>query len=161
MSGRSSFPALVAWSHDQVKMGNPALILKALWKDQMILERLRYGCALQRGLEGAPNFCILDRHCGLGICAGSPLFMDVVHPPRHWVNAFASQALQTISFDALYTASQIVIADSFAKDTQASAAAVPDAALQFGHAVGLVVLQVISTVVLDESADRNGERNRY
>lgn len=86
------------------------------------------------------------------LCAGSPLLMAVIQPSwPYWGNAFVAQLLQPISFDALFTVGLIVITDVFPNDTQALAGAVFNTSAQFGSALGLAVLQVISTVITDQS----------
>ncbi|GMF95702.1 unnamed protein product [Aspergillus oryzae] len=86
------------------------------------------------------------------LCAGSPLLMAVIQPSwPYWGNAFFAQILQPVSFDALFTVGLIVITDVFPDDTQALAGAVFNTSAQFGSALGLAVLQVISTVVTDQS----------
>ncbi|KAF7543407.1 hypothetical protein G7Z17_g10766 [Cylindrodendrum hubeiense] len=52
--------------------------------------------------------------------------------------------------DALFTVGLIVITDVFPEDTQALAGAVFNTAAQFGSALGLAILQVISTLVTKE-----------
>ncbi|KAL3465835.1 major facilitator superfamily domain-containing protein [Aspergillus heterothallicus] len=92
------------------------------------------------------------------LCAGSPLLMAVVQPSwPYWGNAFVAQILQPFSFDALYTVGLIVITNSFPDDTQALAGAVFNTAAQFGSALGLAILQVISTVVTDEWEDQDSK----
>lgn len=87
------------------------------------------------------------------LCAGSPLLMAVIQPSwPYWGNAFVAQLLQAVSFNALYTIGLIIITNSFPDDTQALAGAVFNTAAQFGSALGLAILQVISTVVTEESA---------
>ncbi|PKX91192.1 putative MFS transporter [Aspergillus novofumigatus IBT 16806] len=92
------------------------------------------------------------------LCAGSPLLMAVIQPSwPYWGNAFVAQLLQAVSFNALYTIGLIIITNSFPDDTQALAGAVFNTAAQFGSALGLAILQVISTVVTEESgADETG-----
>ncbi|KAF4232601.1 hypothetical protein CNMCM8980_004848 [Aspergillus fumigatiaffinis] len=92
------------------------------------------------------------------LCAGSPLLMAVIQPSwPYWGNAFVTQLLQAVSFNALYTIGLIIITNSFPDDTQALAGAVFNTAAQFGSALGLAILQVISTVVTEESgADETG-----
>ncbi|KAI9926191.1 hypothetical protein MW887_004654 [Aspergillus wentii] len=86
------------------------------------------------------------------LCAGSPLLMAVIQPSwPYWGNAFIAQLLQPVSFDALYTVGLIVITNVFPDDTQALAGAVFNTSAQFGSALGLAVLQVISTVITDQS----------
>ncbi|KAL3469812.1 major facilitator superfamily domain-containing protein [Aspergillus californicus] len=92
------------------------------------------------------------------LCAGSPLLMAVVQPTwPYWGNAFVAQLLQPISFDALYTVGLIIITNSFPDDTQALAGAVFNTAAQFGSALGLAILQVISTVVTDANGSGSGD----
>ncbi|THC94265.1 hypothetical protein EYZ11_006238 [Aspergillus tanneri] len=86
------------------------------------------------------------------LCAGSPLLMAVIQPSwPYWGNAFIAQLLQPVSFDALFTVGLIVITDVFPDHTQALAGAVFNTCAQFGSALGLAVLQVVSTVVTDKS----------
>ncbi|EAW07069.1 putative MFS transporter [Aspergillus clavatus NRRL 1] len=86
------------------------------------------------------------------LCAGSPLLMAVIQPAwPYWANAFIAQLLQPVSFNALYTVGLIIITNSFLDDTQALAGAVFNTAAQFGSALGLAILQVISTLVTEET----------
>lgn len=85
------------------------------------------------------------------LCAGSPLLMAAIDPSwTYWGNALVAQVLQPISCDALFTVGLIIITAVFPEDTQAMAGAVFNAAAQFGSALGLTVLQVISTMVTKE-----------
>ncbi|KAH6999079.1 major facilitator superfamily domain-containing protein [Ilyonectria sp. MPI-CAGE-AT-0026] len=85
------------------------------------------------------------------LCAVSPLLMAVIQPSwPYWGNAFVAQLLQPVSCDALFTVGLIVITDVFPEDTQALAGAVFNTAAQFGSALGLAILQVISTLVTKE-----------
>ncbi|KAK7408825.1 hypothetical protein QQX98_009011 [Neonectria punicea] len=85
------------------------------------------------------------------LCAGSPLLMAVIQPSwPYWGNAFVAQLLMPISCDALFTVGLIVITDVFPEDTQALAGAVFNTAAQFGSALGLAILQVVSTSVTNE-----------
>ncbi|KAI8671848.1 MFS domain-containing protein [Fusarium keratoplasticum] len=86
------------------------------------------------------------------LCAGSPLLMAVIDPSwPYWGNAFVAQILQPISCDALFTVGLIIITDVFPEDTQGLAGAVFNTAAQFGSALGLAILQVISTQVTKDS----------
>ncbi|KAF7589037.1 hypothetical protein BBP40_004825 [Aspergillus hancockii] len=88
------------------------------------------------------------------LCAMSPLLMAFVNPSwPYWGNAFIAQLLQPVSIDALYTVGLIIITDSFPDNTQALAGAVFNTSAQFGSALGLAVLQVISTIVTDQSGE--------
>ncbi|KAL1959162.1 hypothetical protein VTO42DRAFT_2667 [Malbranchea cinnamomea] len=92
------------------------------------------------------------------LCAGSPLLMAVVHPSSpYWGNPFVAQLLQPVSFDALYTVGLIVITDIFPNDTQALAGAVFNTSAQFGSALALAVLQVISILVTDQAQSEKEE----
>ncbi|KAE8385906.1 major facilitator superfamily domain-containing protein [Aspergillus alliaceus] len=98
------------------------------------------------------------------LCAGSPLLMATIQPSwPYWSNAFVAQILQPFSFDALYTVGLIVITNSFPDNTQALAGAVFNTSAQFGSALGLAVLQVISTIVTDQSGreERQARMNGY
>ena len=86
------------------------------------------------------------------LCAGSPLLMAVIQPSwPYWANAFVAQLLQPVSCAALFTVGLIVITDVFPDDTQALAGAVFNTSAQFGNALGLAIMQVISTVVTGQS----------
>lgn len=86
------------------------------------------------------------------LCAGSPLLMAVIQPSwPYWGNAFVAQLLQPVSFNALFTIGLIVITDVFPANTQALAGAVFNTSAQFGSALGMAILQVISTVVTGQS----------
>ncbi|KAF9891374.1 hypothetical protein FE257_004230 [Aspergillus nanangensis] len=86
------------------------------------------------------------------LCAISPLLMAVIQPSwPYWGNAFVAQLLQPVSFNALYTVGLIVITDVFPADTQALAGAVFNTSTQFGIALGIAILQVISTVITEDS----------
>lgn len=93
-------------------------------------------------------------------CAFSPLLMAVINPAwTYWANAFVAQLLQPISADALFTVGLIVITNVFPDDTQALAGAVFNTSAQFGSALGMAVLQVISTVVTEEK-EKGGESEK-
>jgi MFS family permease len=85
------------------------------------------------------------------LSAVAPVLMAVLQPSwPYWGNAFIAQLLQPICCDALFTVGLIVITDVFPEDTQALAGAVFNTASQFGSALGLAILQVISTRVTEE-----------
>lgn len=86
--------------------------------------------------------------------------MAVINPAwTYWANAFVAQLLQPISADALFTVGLIVITNVFPDDTQALAGAVFNTSAQFGSALGMAVLQVISTVVTEEK-EKGGESEK-
>ncbi|KAL5365343.1 major facilitator superfamily domain-containing protein [Aspergillus floccosus] len=87
------------------------------------------------------------------LCAGAPILMAVIQPSwPYWGNAFVAQLLQPVSFDALFTVGLIVITDVFPDHTQALAGAVFNTSAQFGSALGMAILQVISTLVTNKSS---------
>lgn len=89
------------------------------------------------------------------LCAGSPLLMAFAQPQQtYWANAFVAQLLQPISADALFTVGLIVVSDVFPDDTQGLAGAVFNTASQFGDALGLAIMQIISTVVTKNNEDK-------
>ncbi|KAI5465294.1 major facilitator superfamily domain-containing protein [Mariannaea sp. PMI_226] len=90
------------------------------------------------------------------LTAGAPLLMAVIQPSwPYWTNAFIAQLLQSFHVDALFTIGLIVITDVFPEDTQSLAGAVFSTASQFGSALGLAILQVISTTVTNEQAGKD------
>lgn len=79
------------------------------------------------------------------ICSGAPILMAVAPPDGiYWAHPFIAQILQPASFAVLFTVGLIVVSDAFPEDTQALAGAVFNTAGQFGGAMGLSVLQVVS-----------------
>ena len=92
------------------------------------------------------------------LCAGSPLLMAVIQPSwPYWGNAFVAQLLQPVSFNALFTVGLIVITNVFLSNTQALAGAVYNTSAQFGSALGMAILQVISTITTDQSHEKGSE----
>jgi hypothetical protein len=65
----------------------------------------------------------------------------------YWTNAFFAQLLAPVSTDILFTVGLIIISDNFPDDTQALAGAVFNTASQFGQALALGVMQIVSTLV--------------
>ncbi|KAL2105714.1 hypothetical protein VUR80DRAFT_7863 [Thermomyces stellatus] len=92
------------------------------------------------------------------ICAGAPVLMAVAPPDGiYWTHPFIAQIFQPASFAVLFTVGLIVVSDSFAEDTQALAGAVFNTAGQFGGALGLSVLQVVSKLEEKKGADLQKE----
>lgn len=92
------------------------------------------------------------------LCAGSPLLMATIQPSSvYWTNAFVAQLLQPISTDAIFTVGLILITEIFPEDTHALAGAVFNTVGQFGNALGLSIMQVISTVVSKQHQNKPGE----
>ncbi|KAL1870819.1 hypothetical protein VTK73DRAFT_2411 [Phialemonium thermophilum] len=82
------------------------------------------------------------------LCAGAPLLMAVIQPQwTYWANAFFAQLLQPISGDVLFTVGLIIISETFPEDKQSLAGAVFNTASQFGSALGLAVMQIVSALV--------------
>ena len=93
------------------------------------------------------------------ITAGSPLLMALIQPQwTYWANAFVAQLLMPFNVDVLFTVGLIMITDVFPDDRQALAGAVFNTSSQFGKALGLAVMQVISTVVTSESGHSKFEK---
>ncbi|KAJ5666912.1 hypothetical protein N7462_011321 [Penicillium macrosclerotiorum] len=92
------------------------------------------------------------------LCCCSPLLMATANPSwTYWSNTFVAQLLQPVNCNALFTVGLIIITDIFPDDTKALAGAVFNTAAQFGTALGLAVLQVISTVVTNEKESNEEE----
>ncbi|KAM0346276.1 hypothetical protein ACHAPU_005703 [Fusarium lateritium] len=82
------------------------------------------------------------------LTAISPLLMALISPAwTYWSAAFFAQVLMPFSADVLFTVGLIVVTETFPEDKQAIAGSVFNAASQFGNAVGLAIMQVISTLV--------------
>lgn len=90
------------------------------------------------------------------ICSAAPILMAVAPPDGiYWTHPFVAQIFQPASFGVLFTVGLIVVSDAFTEDTQALAGAVFNTAGQFGGALGLSVLQVVSN--LEEKKAAFGE----
>ncbi|KAH7038358.1 major facilitator superfamily domain-containing protein [Microdochium trichocladiopsis] len=89
----------------------------------------------------------------------SPLLMAVVDPQwPYWQGAFAAQLLCPLSANILFTVGLSIISEVFPEDTQALAGAVFNTSAQFGTALGLAVLQIISSsVTKTHLADQAGD----
>ncbi|KAG9256858.1 major facilitator superfamily domain-containing protein [Emericellopsis atlantica] len=82
------------------------------------------------------------------LTAIAPILMAVIKPETpYWANAFLAQIFMPIAADALFTVGLIVITDVFPEDKQAVAGAVFNTSSQFGHAFGMAIMQVISSLV--------------
>ncbi|ORX35560.1 putative MFS transporter [Kockovaella imperatae] len=91
------------------------------------------------------------------LCAIAPLLMAVIHPQRtYWGNAFIAQLLQPVSCDALFTVGLVVISEIFPEDKQALGGAVFNMVAQFGNALGLSIMQIVSMLVKAER-EREGD----
>ena len=89
------------------------------------------------------------------VCSAAPLLMAVIKTQApYWSNAFVAQLLAPISTDILFTVGLIVISENFPDNTQALAGAVFNTASQFGQALMLAILQVVSSMVTKESNKR-------
>lgn len=91
------------------------------------------------------------------ICtAGSPLVMALISPKlEYWRGAFFAQVLEPTAGDILFTVGLIVISDGFPEQMQGLAGAVFSTITQFGIALGLSTMQVISNLVTEETKYRN------
>lgn len=92
------------------------------------------------------------------LCAGAPLLMALINPTwPYWSSAFVAQILQPISGDILFTVGLIVVSEAFPEDTQALAGAVFNMVAQFGNALGLAIMQVVSTLISQEASSGTHE----
>jgi MFS family permease len=94
------------------------------------------------------------------LAAISPLLMAVIDPSTtYWANAFVAQLLQPVSCDCLFTVGLIVITEVFPRERHSLAGAVFNTMTQFGTALGLAVMQIISTLETKKhEADGAGSR---
>ena len=83
----------------------------------------------------------------------SPLIMATLDPSlSYWRGAFAAQLLCPVSANILFTVGLSIISEVFPEETQALAGAVFNTSAQFGTALGLCVLQIISSSVTQKAA---------
>ncbi|KAI1245072.1 hypothetical protein MGN70_011960 [Eutypa lata] len=82
------------------------------------------------------------------VTAGSPLLMAVNSPDwTYWYAVFWAVLLSPFSANTLFVVSALIITSTFPDDTQALAGAVFNTFSQFGTAIGLAVVAVISSSV--------------
>jgi hypothetical protein len=90
------------------------------------------------------------------LSSGSPLIMALAHPrSSYWIGPFFAQLLLPFSVDVLFTVGLIIVSESFSEDRQSFAGAVFNTAGQFGNALGLAIMQVVSASVTKRMADSN------
>ncbi|SCO92591.1 uncharacterized protein FRV6_16719 [Fusarium oxysporum] len=65
----------------------------------------------------------------------------------YWVGAFFAQILLPFSIDVLFTVGLIIVTEVFPEENQSLAGAVFNTAAQFGNALGLAIVQVVSAGV--------------
>ncbi|KAM0723452.1 hypothetical protein Q7P37_000438 [Cladosporium fusiforme] len=93
----------------------------------------------------------------LGLTAISPLLMAIMQPHwSYWYAAFWAVLLSQVSVDVLFVVSALVITASFPEGTQALASAVFNTISQFGTAVGLAIMSVISSSVTQSYVRSHG-----
>ncbi|KAF4946563.1 hypothetical protein FGADI_11077 [Fusarium gaditjirri] len=79
------------------------------------------------------------------LSSGSPLLMAMINPSwSYWVGAFFTQILLPFSIDVLFTVGLIIVTEVFPEKNQSLAGAVFNTAAQFGNALGLAMVQVVS-----------------
>lgn len=82
------------------------------------------------------------------LSAVSPLLMAVIDRSwPFWYDAFFAQLLQPMSVDVLFTVGLLIVSETFPTRTQALAGAVFNTISQFGQALGLATISVISSTV--------------
>ncbi|KAG5756894.1 hypothetical protein H9Q69_011101 [Fusarium xylarioides] len=90
------------------------------------------------------------------ISSGSPLLMALIQPTwSYWTCAFFAQILLPFSIDVLYTVGLVIVTQVFPEDKQAVAGAVFNTSAQFGNAMGLAIIQVVSTLVRKRDVNPN------
>jgi MFS family permease len=90
------------------------------------------------------------------LTAASPLLMALTDPAwTYWTTAFLAQVLMPVSIDVLFTVGLIIVTETFPEDKQAIAGSVFNAASQFGNAMGLATMQVVSTLVTRQNSGMN------
>ncbi|EXL65854.1 hypothetical protein FOPG_17941 [Fusarium oxysporum f. sp. conglutinans race 2 54008] len=82
--------------------------------------------------------------------------MALIDPDwTYWTAAFFAQVLMPFSIDALFTVGLIVVTETFPEGKQAVAASVFNATSQIGNAMGLAIMQVVTTLVTKKHAGRS------
>ncbi|EXA30014.1 hypothetical protein FOVG_18550 [Fusarium oxysporum f. sp. pisi HDV247] len=82
-----------------------------------------------------------------------PLLMALIDPDwTYWTAAFLAQVLMPFLIDALFTVGLIVVTETFPEGKQAVAASVFNATSQIGNAMGLAIMQVVTTLVTKKHA---------
>ncbi|RKL11513.1 hypothetical protein BFJ70_g16379 [Fusarium oxysporum] len=85
------------------------------------------------------------------LSSGSPLLIGVINPSwSYWVGAFFAQILLPFSIDVLFTVGLIIVTEVFPEKNQSVAGAVFNTAAQFGNALGLAIVQVVSAAVTNQ-----------
>ncbi|KAK2922557.1 Major facilitator superfamily [Fusarium oxysporum f. sp. vasinfectum] len=85
------------------------------------------------------------------LSSGSPLLMAMINPSwSYWVGAFFAQILLPFSIDVLFTVGLIIVTEVFPEKNQSVAGAVFNTAAQFGNALGLAIVQVVSAAVTNQ-----------
>ncbi|TVY62661.1 Drug resistance protein [Fusarium oxysporum f. sp. cubense] len=86
------------------------------------------------------------------LSSGSPLLMAMINPSwSYWVGAFFAQILLPFSIDVLFTVGLIIVTEVFPEKNQSLAGAVFNTAAQFGNALGLAIVQVVSAGVTNRN----------
>ncbi|KAF2141290.1 uncharacterized protein K452DRAFT_272011 [Aplosporella prunicola CBS 121167] len=86
------------------------------------------------------------------VSAISPLLLAIANPNwSYWYALFWAMLLSPLAGDVLFVISNLVITSVFPGTTQALAGAVFNTVSQFGTAVGLAIMAVISSSVTDKS----------
>lgn len=87
------------------------------------------------------------------LSSGSPLIMALAQPKSsYWVGPFFAQLLLPFSIDVLFTVGLLIISEGFPEDRQSFAGALFNTAAQLGNALGLAIMQVVSTAVTKRTA---------
>ena len=87
---------------------------------------------------------------------GCPLLMALVDPRwPYWYAEFPSQALQSVSYDVLFTVGLLVISDVFPENQQALAGGVFNMVTQLGIAIGLAIMGVVSRSATEHTGFQN------
>lgn len=90
------------------------------------------------------------------LSAGAPLLMALIQPQwPYWYDAFPAQILVVLGVDVIFTVGLLIVSEVFPSHTQALAGAVFNTIAQFGNALGLAVVAVISSAVTQQSEYRN------
>ncbi|KAL9560707.1 hypothetical protein ACKAV7_015198 [Fusarium commune] len=86
------------------------------------------------------------------LSSGSPLLMAIISPSwSYWIGVFFAQILLPFSIDVLFTVGLIIVTEVFPEKNHSLAGAVFNTAAQFGNALGLAIVQVVSAGVTNRN----------
>ncbi|KAH7191483.1 major facilitator superfamily domain-containing protein [Fusarium oxysporum] len=145
----ATLPLFVGWMHYRVKRSMPALIPNCFWSNSAFTT-ICIAIALSFAVLNSVDL-LTSLYGSSLLSSASPLLMAVINPSwSYWVGAFFAQILLPFSIDVLFTVGLIIVTEVFPEKNQSVAGAVFNTAAQFGNALGLAIVQVVSAAVTNQ-----------